>query len=618
MQLHEPKPLANWRIALLGLCFLAGLTLAGMRLYRLQVVQSAAYEQRQMRQSVRRVLLPSPRGRILDRHGRLLADNQPNYCLALYVEELRRPGRWSNTVNAVDVELNRLADVLQLPRSCSRANIEKHIRQSLPLPLIVWEHLGDVALARLTECRENFPGVDVFVQPERLYPHGKLAAHVLGYAGGGDLDAEARAGDYHYHLPGMKGRGGVEQEYDDLLCGLPGGQLIRVDAAGYRHDEWIVRQPVPGRDLTLTLDLDVQASLENAMSGVRGAGVVMDPRNGEILAMATLPNFDPNDPGGVTPDKRKNRVIADVAEPGSTFKIVVVSGALNDRIVQLSDGFDCAHGHFLFAGHMLHDHEPYDVLSVQQIISKSSNIGAAKIGIKMGSARLYEYIRDFGFGVRTGILLPGEVVGIVHPLKDWYRVSIAQIPMGQGISVTRLQMTLAMCAISNKGLLMRPMLVDRLEDRDHRVVAQYAPQRVRQVISESAAKSMVTALKTVVSTNGTAPKAALEHYTTAGKTGTAQKFENGRLARDKYFASFIGFFPADNPEVCIAVMIDEPKKGYYGGQIAAPIFKQIAEPVANYLNIRPEDGSAPSVAANVAMPIDNRSVKTAAARSQSN
>jgi cell division protein FtsI/penicillin-binding protein 2 len=316
-------------------------------------------------------------------------------------------------------------------------------------------------------------------------------------------------------------------------------------------------------------------------------------------------------------DARRNRVIADLAEPGSTFKIVVVSGALNDGVVQLSDTFDCEHGHFYFAGRPLRDHEAYGVLSVERIITKSSNIGAAKIGIKIGASRLYDYIRNYGFGTPTGLWLPGEIGGIVHPVKKWSKVSIAQIPMGQGIAVTSLQMVMAMCAIANKGVLMRPMIVDRLEDRDHQVKAKYSPQRVRQAISEAAAEQMVTALKTVVSPEGTAAKAALAHYTVAGKTGTAQKSGGpaGYLP-GKYFASFIGFFPADKPEVCISVMMDEPKHGYYGGQIAAPVFKQIAERVANYLNIRPEDGEAPPAPGNIVTPLDDRPLKTAAARTQ--
>jgi len=626
------------------LTLLLGLAFGALvyRLIDLQVLRHDELSAKEERNSRHAFLVKPRRGDILDVKGNLLATS-------LFVKTVcADPGLMGNHQPAIARAIAPLLqtdenDLLQrlMPRVRQNANgtisTNHYVVLKRKVPLEIWQKIQStmtnlsfgVDEKKLTRTQQAFyrdlRQKAVVVEPLddqlRVYPNQTLAAHVLGYVG---MDEHPVKGS---GIQETSGKDGIEQSFNTDLAGVPGYRVTKTDR---RQRELVAlrEQDVGSHDglnVVLTIDSVIQQFVESALveamnqhTPLNISGIVVRPRTGEILAMATLPNFDPNDPGGVTPDKRKNRVIADVAEPGSTFKIVVVSGALNDRIVQLSDGFDCAHGHFLFAGRMLHDHEPYDVLSVQQIISKSSNIGAAKIGIKMGSARLYEYIRDFGFGVRTGILLPGEVVGIVHPLKDWYRVSIAQIPMGQGISVTRLQMTLAMCAISNKGLLMRPMLVDRLEDRDHRVVAQYAPQRVRQVISESAAKSMVTALKTVVSTNGTAPKAALEHYTTAGKTGTAQKFEHGKLARDKYFASFIGFFPADNPEVCIAVMIDEPKKGYYGGQIAAPVFKQIAEPVANYLNIRPEDGSAPSVAANVAMPIDNRSVKTAAARSQSN
>jgi cell division protein FtsI/penicillin-binding protein 2 len=336
-------------------------------------------------------------------------------------------------------------------------------------------------------------------------------------------------------------------------------------------------------------------------------GIVIRPRTGEVLAMATLPNFDPARPGDFSADAHRNRIITDIAEPGSTFKIVVISGGLDDGLVRLSDVFDCEHGRFWFGGKLLHDHVSYGPLTVQQIIGKSSNIGAAKVGIKMGSERLCKHISDFGLGTKTDITLPGEVRGIVHPAKELekIKVELAQVPMGQGIALTRLQMMMAMCAIANRGVLMQPMLVDRLEDREHNVVARYAPQRVRRVISESTASLMVQALKTVVSNEGTAPKAALEHYTVAGKTGTAQKTVLGvrGYASGKYFASFMGFFPADNPEICISVTMDEPQmsRGYYGGQVAAPVFKQIAERTAKYLAIPPEDPSPAARAETVSV-----------------
>ena len=265
-----------------------------------------------------------------------------------------------------------------------------------------------------------------------------------------------------------------------------------------------------------------------------------------------------------------------------------MSAALNEGVVRLSDTFDCGEGRFAFAGRILHDAEPHGVLTVQGIITKSSNIGAAQIGIKLGADRLYDYAVRYGFGVRTGIPLPGEVAGILHPVADWTKVSVAQIPMGQGVAVTRLQMLMAMAAIANNGWLMRPMVVSRLEDRNGKVVQQYEPQRVRQVINETTDAEMIESLKTVPTAEGTAPGAALKDYTVAGKTGTAQKVENGTYARDKFISSFIGFFPADNPQVCISIVMDEPKEGYYGGQVCGPVFREIAERCASYLNIPPD------------------------------
>jgi cell division protein FtsI/penicillin-binding protein 2 len=312
-----------------------------------------------------------------------------------------------------------------------------------------------------------------------------------------------------------------------------------------------------------------------------------------------LPNYDPNQLSTISPETR-DRCITDVMEPGSTFKIVVVSGALNEGIVNLNDPFYCEEGHFEYAGRTLHDHEPFGTLTTEGIITKSSNIGAAKIGIKLGEDRLFDYASDYGFGERTGVPLPGEVAGILHQVKDWSKISIAQIPMGHGVAVTRLQMALAMCALANHGWLMRPMLVKSLVDRSGNVVQQYSPQRVRQVVSEATDEEMIQALKTVVSPDGTAPGAAMKDYLVAGKTGTAQKIENGSYSSDKYMASFIGFFPADNPQVCISIVMDEPKEGYYGGQVCGPVFREVAERCASYLNIPPDENLRPQDTMQVA------------------
>jgi cell division protein FtsI/penicillin-binding protein 2 len=429
----------------------------------------------------------------------------------------------------------------------------------------------------------------------RVYPNGSLAAHVLGFVNTDELSVDGQS------VLETSGQDGVELSLNSALSGVPGWLVTEMDRR--RQELASLRDqdvtPRDGYNVVLTIDGVIQhiveTALTNAMdkhSPISITGIVIRPQTGEILAMATLPDFDPNNPGASPADARRNRVISDIMEPGSTFKIVVVSGALNDGVVQLNDTFDCDHGHFAYAGRILHDHEPFDLLTTEGIITKSSNIGAAKIGIRLGEDRLYDYAWDFGFGERTGIPLPGEVGGILHPVNDWTKVSIAQIPMGQGVAVTRLQMAMAMCTVANGGRLMQPMLVSRLVDRNGDVVAQYAPQMIRQVISPATDKLMVEALKTVVSPEGTAPDAAMKDYVVAGKTGTAQKAGPGGYLPGKYFASFVGFFPADNPQLCISVVMDDPKEGYYGGQVCGPIFKEIAERCASYLNI-PSDQNLP-------------------------
>jgi cell division protein FtsI/penicillin-binding protein 2 len=455
--------------------------------------------------------------------------------------------------------------------------------------------------ASLRDLRQNAIFIDPADDQLRVYPGGALAAHVLGFTGteiGSNRVAQT------------VGRDGVELILNPALGGAAGWRVTRTDRQKRElvalRDENV--QARDGLNVVLTLDAAIQHIVETSLADALQkhtplsiTAIVMRPRTGEILAMATMPNYDPNNPGATPVDARRNRVIADLMEPGSTFKIVVVSGALNDGAVRLTDTFDCERGHFAFAGRVLHDHEPYGVLTTESIVTKSSNIGAAKIGIRLGQDRLYDYAWDFGFGQRTGIALPGEARGILYPVKDWTKVSIAQIPMGHGIAVTRLQMIMAMNALANDGWLMRPMLVSRLEDRDGNVVQQYAPERIRQVISAAADKLAVEALKTVVSPAGTAPGAAMKDYTVAGKTGTAQKVENGTYAEHKFISSFIGFYPADDPQICISVVMDEPKEGYYGGQICGPVFREIAERCASYLNVpsdkNPELAATPPLAA---------------------
>jgi cell division protein FtsI (penicillin-binding protein 3) len=627
------------RLLLLAVVLGAAFAGLGYRLVDLQVLRHDELSAEAAKVTEREIFSEPRRGDILDAKGNLLATSVfvKKVCadpvlIGNHQMDVARCLAPLLRISEGDIYQSLLPHLIRNKKGETVTKTNRYVVLARKVPVETWEKVR-AAMARLSfgvnekklrpaerAFLRNLRGNAVFANSEemRVYPNQSLAAHVLGFVGTQERDVDGM------HVDETVGKEGIEYTLNSKLAGVRGWRLIERDRRGHElvalRDQDV--EPRDGFNVVLTIDSVIQHIVESALADAMAkhtpisiSGIVVRPRTGEILAMATLPTFDPNSPGSAPPEARRNRAIADVMEPGSTFKIVVVSGALNDHVVTLNDTFNCEHGHFAFGGRVLHDHESYGILSVQNIITKSSNIGASKIGIRLGANRLYDYIRAFGFGTMTGIPLVPEATGYVPEVKHWYKVSIAQIPMGQGISVTRLQMTMAMSAIANGGVLMRPMLVDRLEDSDGNIVAQYSPQRVRRVISEPTAKLMVAALKTVVSPEGTAPKAALEHYTVAGKTGTAQKAGVGGYMLGKYFASFVGFFPADDPEVCISVVLDEPQHGYYGGQAAAPAFKQIAEGVANYLNIRPDrNNNEPDATNPVAAAPDRQPVKTVFAR----
>ncbi len=365
----------------------------------------------------------------------------------------------------------------------------------------------------------------------RIYPNGSLAAHVLGFVG---------TENGSNHVSQTVGRDGVELVLNSALSGVAGWRVTQTDRqkrelVSLRDEDVTARD---GLNVVLTIDAAIQHIVETSLADalqkhtpVSITAIVMRPRTGEILAMASLPNYDPNLPNTINTNTEPNRVISDVMEPGSTFKTIVISGALNEYVVTLNDMVFCENGVFHYGGITLHDSEGHHFgnLTVLQVLEKSSNIGASKIGIQLQPTRLYDYMTDFGLGALTGITLPHEASAkhFVRPADEWGKYSIVQIPMGQGVAVTRLQMAMAVGALANGGVLMRPMLVKRLQDRDGKIVQQYEPQSVRRVVTEATAKEMVEALKTVVSDEGTAPLARLADYVVAGKTGTAQKVVNG-------------------------------------------------------------------------------------------
>ncbi len=609
----------QFRRALLLLGFL-GAAFAGLgyRLVDLQILRHDELSAKAQRNTQREFRQAPRRGDILDAGGNVLATSVPVKTICA------DPSLIGNQSSAVaralapllQLDENALAQKL-MPRSYLAKNSDgktvtnqlHYVRLAKNISDDTWQRIL-AAMTHLTfgvnenglsrterEFFRNLRLHAVYAEADqmRVYPNGSLAGQVIGFPAVEETNVDGR------FVSKIVGRDGVELAMQKQLNGVAGWRVTETDKAqrervAWRDEDVYARD---GLDVVLTIDSAVQHIVETALADALQkhtpksiTGIVMRPRTGEILAMASLPNYDPNQPRTISPEAR-NRVITDVMEPGSTFKIVVVSGALNTGTVKLTDQFDCERGHFEFAGKVLHDHKPFGILSVENIITKSSNIGAAKIGIKLGAQSLYDYAWDYGFGQRTGIPLPGEARGILYSPTNreyWTKVSIAQIPMGQGVGVTRLQMLDAMAAIANGGWLMQPMIVSRLQEHDGQVVQRYAPHRVRQIISEATSKQMIQALKTVVTKDGTAAGAAMKNYVVAGKTGTAEKVENRRYSTENYIVSFIGFFPADNPQLCISVVMYAPKEGAraFGGDLCAPVFKDIAERCASYLNIPPD------------------------------
>jgi len=628
-------------LTLLGVAY-AGL---GYRLVDLQVLRHTELEAKAQEYTVKQILRPPRRGDIVDSRGNVLATSVFVKTVCANPSVLGNHQALVARTIAPILKLNeaevyqKLQPRITLNPSTGLHVTNRYVRLREKVAPETWLQISNAMSqlkfvpdeSRLTKSQQAFyrdlrkTGVFTELMDDqlRVYPNQELAAHVLGFVGKNLNDTN--------NVPGNEtiGRAGIEQTMEDKLAGRAGWRVMGVDN---RRREVVAHrtqdvEPRDGFKVVLTIDSVLQHILETELakgkekhSPTSITGVIIQPRTGKVLAMATLPTFDPNSVGKIN-DTHRNRVISERMEPGSTFKIVTVSGALNEGIVKMTDVIDCERGKFAFAGRTLHDaHGGHGLLTVANIISKSSNIGSAKIGIKLTEARLYDYMKRYGFGEVTGIPLPYEQAGTVARVDKWSKVSIAQIPMGHGVDVTRLQMVMAMAALANEGMLMKPMLVEKLEGSDGQTIAQYKPEPLRQVVSEATARQMIAALKSAVSTNGTAEKAVVGGYDVAGKTGTAQKIERGTYSQDKFISSFIGFFPADNPELCISIVLDEPKGQYYGGLTAAPVFHEVAERAANYLNIKP-DGKAAEMANAPGGPIestDTRTTRVVAQRTTSN
>ena len=558
----------------LAICF----TCFSARMVRLQVTEHDKWSALALAGHGAKKIIYARRGLIQDINRQTLADNEPVRVVIADATQVADP----------DAAAALLAGPLGLDENDVRQKLESR------RPYMVLKK--DLPEADAVELKTRLDVRDVhgitFVQSAaRIYPNGPMACHVIGFTNSDHAGVQ-----------------GIEAQEDQYLRGHPGYLYTEKDRTGqelvaYRGEE---RAPRDGSNVRLTIDMNLQNIIEDELDSAckefkpkKAIAIVMRPQTGEILAMANRPNFDPNDlrikPASFIQDHQGdmlNFAVANEMEPGSTFKTVTASGSLNEHLVTPDTTIFCENGLFNYAGHLLHDDHKFGDLSVEDILVHSSNIGAAKLALGLGEQRLYEYIRAFGFGERTGVALPGEVPGLVPPPHRWNKLSITRIPMGQEIAVTPLQTITAMCAIANGGKLMMPQIIHDITDSDGNVLASFPPVEIRRVVSPQTAREVTKALVGVVSPRGTAPLAAVNGFVPAGKTGTAEKIDpKGGYLPGKYIVSFCGFLPADNPAFVCLIMLDDAQTGPdqdYGGLVAAPIFSRIGEKAARYMNLVPQ------------------------------
>ena len=558
--------------ARMGFIILSGILMLGGLGYRLAFLHLGPNQEREerimsLRQSER--VIAAERGRILDRRGNTLAMDLITQDVWIDPMMIQRRGHG-------DFIAVHLARLLQVSPAMIQDRMAREGREYEMIKPRVHQDIADQI------GRMQLHGVHFTEVMTRFYTQGSLMSHVLGFT----------------NLEGM-GSAGIEQHLQSTLRGTPGWRVTERD--GRRREVYSRRQldipPGPGHDVQLTLDQNLQFMMEEALDwgleefgGQAAWAIIMRVRTGEILAMASRPTYDLNEFRHSSQEERRNRTISYNYEPGSTFKVAVLAAAFNEGLIQPTDIIDCENGRWYYQGRPLRDYRPHGLLTVADVLQKSSNIGSAKIALMMTPAKLENYLREFGTGRLTGIDLPGEEAGILAPRSRWSGISVTRIAMGHEVAVTALQQLMQVNAIANDGFLMKPYVVQRVQTRDGIVIRENEPQVVGQPIRRDTAALMRELMERVTETGGTGRAAAMEGYRVAGKTGTAQKPIPGGYSDRLNIASFVGFLPADDPEISMVIVVDEPLPLRTGGAVAAPIFKRIATDAVRYLDIPAQTG----------------------------
>jgi cell division protein FtsI (penicillin-binding protein 3) len=551
------------RVLVVFAFFILCLGLIAVRAYHMQVLERGrSLTVAQNQYYARRIDLASPRGTIYDSHGRELAVSMR--VNSLYAQPDKIANKGAVAAKVAPILGKDAGEVLELLSS--------------PKPF-VWLQRKITPLQQERTEALHLAGIGFIPESRRFYPNFELGAHIIGFVGMDSQGLDGLEGAYEKDL--KTARNYVVLERDAL------GRLIYIP-----EREKDINAPY---DLHLTIDLRIQyiaeRELKKEVMDQRAAGgtvVVMEPSTGKILAMAGQPSFNPNLFEEYSPARWRNRAVTDSFEPGSLMKIFLLAAALKEGTTKENDVIFCENGSQTLQGHTIHDMSPHGWLSMRDIIRYSSNIGSYKVGKKLGAERYFRYLSAFGFTEQTGIDLLGESVGEIHPAASWSPLDLAIISFGQGISVTSLQLVTALSAIANGGSLMKPYLVERITDEEGKTVEEFAPQVKRRVLSPELCRRITAVMKEVVA-SGTGMRGRIPGYEVAGKTATAQKVDptTGKYAKNKDIASFMGFLPADDPQVAILVVVDEPKNNPYGGATAAPVFKRIGEELMRYLGVPP-------------------------------
>ena len=559
---HQKK--VKKRTNFLAFFFFLWVSVLVLRLVQLQVIDHPKLKAEAIQQNQNINKIKPKRGSIFDRNMTILARSVPRYSVfSQPLEDESRSDQWAR--------VKKTGRILKLGSSKLRtikAQIDKDAS-------FIWlaRKIDEKTANRVMD--RNIGGIYLMEENKRFYPQGRRAAHVLGRV---DIDE--------------RGVSGVEYKYNTILQGVEGEGLISRDAKRRRYHFETLKAPVDGKNLVLTLDETIQYIAEKELrlavlqsQALWGSVIVSEPSTGEILAMTNFPSYDLNDPPKPPTKLDRNKAVHHTYDPGSTFKIVTVSAAVENKSVGFEETFDCTPGYVVYAGNTFWDHERLGILSFPDVFIHSSNVGSIFIGQRVGEENLFRAIKQFGFGQKTGIDLPAEEKGLLNPLERWTKISVASHSIGYEISVTPIQMLQAINVIANQGLIVPPRIVKKIDGSE--IGAPSRPM-YKKVISEEAAATVRNILLDVVA-SGTGIPAQIPGYSVFGKTGTAQKYDRDekRYLSTAHIASFVGVVENERPLFSIIVVIDDPKGHYYGGQVAAPVFREIAKNILRYLCIPP-------------------------------